>query len=482
LPWLTFLHFANTAVASITMALSDFLPAFTLANIVVAITVYLLLWAIYCRTLHPLAKVPGPLWPALSRTWLMYHIYLGDVEIAEKELHARYGKLVRIAPNEVSSADPAHIPVIYRTANALAKSDYYPTMRPQGISSQADLFTDTDEKHHASYRKIVSPAYQLSSVLKNEAAIDECTVLFIQRMAEFANQRKQLDLGHYLEMYGYDVIGRVLYGQMFGFLETNTDVGNWIESVAGALPLLTFAAVAPSYARTPIMIMGLLVPGVFKAVMAVNNITAQAKEQTRLRMKDSDEDNAKRHDILSQLFRIIREKKTSIEFTHKEVTLESWVGIIAGSDSVAITLRSVLYQLMKHPSSLAKVVAEIESKDAEGLLSHPVQFSETTTHLPYMCACIKESARVFPAFAIQMARVSPPEGLELSGHYLPAGYRAGINAAVVQRDRGIFGADAETFRPERWLESDEKNFALEKGMLNFGAGTRTCSGKNVSAL
>jgi cytochrome P450 len=411
----------------------------------------------------------------------MYHIYLGDLELAERELHARYGPVVRIAPNEVSSADPAHIPVLYRTNNPLSKSDYYPTMRPIGISDQADLFTDTDEVHHAQYRKIVSPAYQMSSVLKNEVAIDDCTNLFIRRIGEFADQKKPLDLGHYLEMYGYDVIGRVLYGQMFGFLETGKDVGNYIESVAGALPLLTFAAVGPSYARTPIMIMGMLVPGVLKALGAVNNITAQAKEQTKLRMEDSNEDNAKRHDILSQLFRIIRERGSSINFTHKEVTLESWVGIIAGADSVAITLRSVFYHLMKHPSTLAKAIEEIKQVDSKGLLSHPIQFSETTNHLPYICACIKESARVFPAFSIQMARVSPPEGLELSDHFLPSGYRAGVNAAVVQRDKVVFGADADDFRPERWLESAEKTFALEKGMLNFGAGTRTCSGKNIAS-
>jgi cytochrome P450 len=370
--------------------------------------------------------------------------------------------------------------VIYRTHNALPKSDYYPTMRPLGISPQADLFTDTDEQHHASYRAIVGPVYALSSVLKNESAIDDCTTLFVARISDFAKERKALDFGHYLEMYAYDVIGRVLYGQMFGFLETGKDVGNYIESVAGALPLLTFAAVAPSYARTPIMIGGMLIPGVFKALGAVNNITMQAKEQTRLRMEDSDQDNAKRHDILSQLFRIIREKGSGINFTHKEVTLESWVGIIAGADSVAITLRSIFYHLMKHPSTLAKVVSEIKEADEKGLLSQPVQFSETSKHLPYLCACIKESARIFPAFAIQMARVARPEGLELAGHHIPSGYRAGINAAIVQRNKTVFGSDADSWRPERWLESAETTFARERGMLNFGAGTRTCTGKNIA--
>lgn len=153
---------------------------------------------------------------------------------------------------------------------------------------------------------------------------------------------------------------------------------------------------------------------------------------------------------------------------------------VAGADSVAIALRSVFYYLMKHPPILSKVISEIQQVDAAGKLSSPIKFSETMNYLPYTCACIKEATRIFPSFAIHMPRLAPPEGLELSGYHIPAGYRAGMNAAVVQRDRSVFGPDADEYRPERWLESPEHSFAMERGMLNFGGGTRTCSGKHVS--
>lgn len=146
---------------------------------------------------------------------------------------------------------------------------------------------------------------------------------------------------------------------------------------------------------------------------------------------------------------------------------------------MAIGLRSVFYYLMKHPESFAKVVAEMKVADSAGLLSSPIQYSETTNHLPYMCACIKEATRVFPSFSIHLPRVAPPEGLELSGYHIPSGYRAGMNPAVVQRDTSVFGPDSDEYKPERWIESTERTFAMEKAMMNFGAGTRTCSGKNV---
>ena len=54
------------------------------------IAAYWLIWMVYSRTLHPLAKVPGPVWPSLSRTWLMYRMYLGDYQVVQVELHKKY--------------------------------------------------------------------------------------------------------------------------------------------------------------------------------------------------------------------------------------------------------------------------------------------------------------------------------------------------------------------------------------------------------
>lgn len=52
--------------------------------------VYFLAWVVYSRTLHPLARVPGPIWPSLSRTWLMYRMYKGDFQLVQAVLHKKY--------------------------------------------------------------------------------------------------------------------------------------------------------------------------------------------------------------------------------------------------------------------------------------------------------------------------------------------------------------------------------------------------------
>lgn len=408
----------------------------------------------------------------------------GDIETVERQLHAKYGPLVRMGPNEVSCNDTAAIPLIYRERNPLPKTSWYATFRPQGVSDQADLFTETDEEKHTRYRKIVGPAYHMSVVLKNESAIDECTNLFIKRLHEFAARKQPFDFGHWLEMFAYDVIGRVQYGQMLGFLKTGTDVGRWMESVNNALPLLHVAATAPKYMLAPIMISAMLIPGMAKNFGAVGEITAQAKQVTEERMKGEEKEggtkNVQGPDVMSQLFAIMRARGSEVGFTHREITLESWAGIIAGSDSTATTMRAVFYYLMKDPATLEEAVNEVQDADKKGLLSTPVQYNETMNHLPYVCAAFKEAMRLFPSFATRLRRVAPAQGLELAGYHVPAGCWVGINPFTIQRDRTTFGDDAGSFRPERWLESTERNYAMEKAMLVFGAGTRTCIGKNVS--
>jgi cytochrome P450 len=54
-----------------------------------------------------------------------------------------------------------------------------------------------------------------------------------------------------------------------------------------------------------------------------------------------------------------------------------------------------------------------------------------------------------------------------------------MNPAVIDYDKDVFGSDLDVFRPERWLNKEQAP-AMEKAMITFGAGTRTCIGKDVS--
>ena len=60
----------------------------------------------------------------------------------------------------------------------------------------------------------------------------------------------------------------------------------------------------------------------------------------------------------------------------------------------------------------------------------------------------------------------PEGGATICDHRLPGGTIVSMSAPVTQIDPAVFGADAESFRPERWLEaSPEQLKAMDRSFL-----------------
>lgn len=131
---------------------------------------------------------------------------------------------------------------------------------------------------------------------------------------------------------------------------------------------------------------------------------------------------------------------------------------------------------MNNPEIYAELLKEIDEATDSGKLGSPPRFREASD-LPFLCATIKEAMRLHPSVGLTMPRVAPVGGLEISGMHIPAGCDIGMNAAVVGYSEDIFGPDIYEFQPKRWL--GENSATLDKHNLIFGAGTRTCIGKNV---
>lgn len=189
------------------MALQSIVPfgiaptAWAFTYLLAASAIYYIGWIVYARTLHPLASVPGPLWPSISRTWLMWRMHVGDLERVLKDAHDQYGSLVRIAPDEVSSSNPAEIPLIYRMQKPLEKTVWYLPWRAfPAFHERPDMFTTLLGKDHAAYKKIIAGTLTMGSVLRNEDQMDDCVRLFINRMGEFADREEPFDFGFWLEM------------------------------------------------------------------------------------------------------------------------------------------------------------------------------------------------------------------------------------------------------------------------------------------
>jgi len=102
--------------------------------------------------------------------------------------------------------------------------------------------------------------------------------------------------------------------------------------------------------------------------------------------------------------------------------------------------------------------------------------------LPYLDACVREAMRVHVVQRMPHDRVVPSTGLEICGHQIPAGTDVGIYAPVLHRRTEVFGKDADAYRPERWLEDEERTKHMKNSMFTFSYGKYNCLGKNISRM
>ena len=194
-------------------------------------------------------------------------------------------------------------------------------------------------------------------------------------------------------------------------------------------------------------------------------------------------------DILAQLLELHQQKPDQVPAPR----LMSYVGVNlqAGSDTTAIGLRSVVYHALKSPGrSVAKrLQAELDAATDE----FPITYKETFESLDYLDAVIKEAQRVHHVGSGIVERVVPPGsgGLKLSdGTVLPEGCEVGVSGSTVHFDKAIFGEDADSYNPDRWLRGEketEEDYnsrlgAMRAADMTWGRGSRTCLGQHIAKL
>jgi cytochrome P450 len=341
----------------------------------------------------------------------------------------------------------------------------------------ASLFSDMNPHRHATQRRKFSAWYSMSSLVGYEPFVNNCSLMLTQRFSEVAKLGRTIDLQHYLQCYAFDVIGEITFGNRFGFLDMGEDKEGVFTAIDTRGVYGTFVGIFPWIHRY-------LFPLLPKTggYGYVFNYTLRQIESRRQTLKDPR--NAGREgppDIMTKA--LLAHEDNPQKMTKNDLITICQSNIGAGSDTTAITLSSVFYHLMKYPQSYYRLQSEIDTAAKEGRISDPVTFKEAQD-LPYLQAVIKEALRIHPATGLPMQRVVPPEGTTIAGRFIPGHSSVGINSWVAHHNTSIFGPDADTWRPERWLEIEEQGRGgeVEKYFFAFGMGGRTCIGKNISLL
>jgi hypothetical protein len=359
----------------------------------------------------------------------------------------------------------------------------------------------------------------MSALVQYEPFVDNTTKLFLDQTENlFVKKPDVCDFTQWLQFYAFDVIGEITYSKRHGFIEKNEDV----EGIVAYLSKL-FLYVAPVsqtsqltcsqltviqvgqipfldllFLKNPIYLK-LSQWGLFDSTFPVARF-ARARMAERLIPELHAGDSLPLANIKKQplgqdlLSKFIAAREARPEFMTDTLVQTMAVSMaFAGSETTAISLSAVFYYLLRNPACYEKLKQELDEAAKAGAFSDYetglVTFAEAQ-RFPYLHACVQEAFRMHPAPGLPLERIVPPQGVDIGGEFIKGGTIVGVSAWLIHHRQEIFGPDTDQYRPERWLpdpklnaDDEEKRIKKMTGMMfQFGMGSRTCIGKNISLL
>lgn len=167
-----------------------------------------------------------------------------------------------------------------------------------------------------------------------------------------------------------------------------------------------------------------------------------------------------------------------------EVESESVLQILAGSDSTATSIRMTFLLLLTNPRVYNKLQAEIDAAVSSGNVTFPVIQNAEALQLPYLQAVIKEGLRLWQPLNGIVTKDSPKEGITVNDVYIPGNTQVCLSQHSMMRRRDLFGPDSDSFRPERWLDSNADHVKEQERIweLSFSTGRFSCLGKGIALM
>lgn len=167
-------------------------------------------------------------------------------------------------------------------------------------------------------------------------------------------------------------------------------------------------------------------------------------------------------------------------FPTEELVDNGMLFLTAGPNSTGTAVEWAIYELARHPEMQTRLRQEINACFSSTKSESGTELPPNLQSLPYLRAICNEVIRYYP-FVPMSPRVAERD-TTLLGEHIPKGTIILTVVEAFNRDKSLWGADAEVFNPHRWLGDREgsggavNNYA----MLSFGAGPGACIGQNYA--
>ncbi|KAB5536218.1 cytochrome P450 [Coniochaeta sp. 2T2.1] len=416
---------------------------------------------LYRGLFHPLRKFDGPF---LARFTNLYHSWL----LAEKSdnyrlmttLHNKYGEIVRTGPHNLSVNVPEAVQIVLGSKSKCYKSPWYDASLPL-----VNLHSTRNLKEHERRRKVFNKAFSPAALVAYEERITPLSQLWCDQVSKFRGQ--PINATAWFKYFAFDAMGELGFGESFHMLDR--DDNRWLPDLLMA-GMADIAQQQPIPWATPVLHRLPVTAGSRGAMKFISFVEAQvAKRKAR-------GPNGKA-DILTNLLDTY-EKSEKKDQDYQWLRGDTRLTIVGGSDTTATTLVYIFYYLCKYPEQVRKLRAEFEPLLAASGTDHLVV--KDVAKAVHLNGVIHEALRMNPPIPSGYPRVTPPEGLEIAGKYIPGGTTVVIPLRTMGRSESCYER-AEEFVPERWYSKPEM-IKHKDAFAAFGIGPFACIGKALSLV
>lgn len=267
-----------------------------------------------------------------------------------------------------------------------------------------NLLTANDADH-SRIRRLLSHAFSDKALREQEPIIQSYIDSLIAGLKKHCHGSKgTADLANWFNWMTFDIVGDLAFGEPFDCLKETT-YQPWVKLLMNNLKAVVLTSVTlrfPPFDKA----IAKFIPHKVKQDRIDHYSMSKEKVNRRL---DSKTD---RPDFISH---IIRHNGTKGGMTREEIQVNSGVFIAAGSETTATLLCGALWSLCNNSAHMDRLQDEIRSKFSS---AEEINLQKTD-NMTYLHAVVSESFRMYPPGLAGQARVSPPSGDYIDGHYIP---------------------------------------------------------------
>ena len=347
----------------------------------------------------------------------------GDLAHQTKDFHAKYGDIVRTAPDELSCINDSAWRDIYacRTGHqSFPKTKIWygmPSLGKRGPPKRPDSILNANDAQHPRIRKLFSHSFSEKALAEQEPLIQSYIDLLISQLKKqvVTSKGSVVNISTWYNYTTFDIIGDLGFGESFKCLE-DVKYHAWVETIISKFKAGTMGLAMQYYPAGRWFLQNWVPQSLIDDLVKQAQFTDE-KVRHRLSL------NVDRPDFLSEIQKHNDEKGMTLE----EIVETSEVLIIVGSDTTASTLSGITNYLVKNPEAFDKLVKEIrETFNKESLIT-----SSGVSNLRYLNAVIQEGLRLCPPMPDGFRRNVPLGGDTVCGEWLPEGVSTSVTYVVI---------------------------------------------------